>query len=661
MTDLSSALAGLPDLFVAVDRDHHLISFNPAFAEEAARLFGRRPRVGQGLAEWLADWPREREAQLSLWRRALAGTAFVTEHVFDGDRRQRRQVWHLSFSPLRDDCGRPTGAALVARDIGDRVRAEEEMRRRNDALQDLIAEQTLALHDSERRYRLAVDGAGLGTWELLPEDMAVRWSDRHKRMLGLPATAEASMAAWLRRIHPDDRAEAGGRMAAANDPASDGAFHSEYRVVWPDGTIRWHQANGRAFFIEEAGTRRPERFLGVVRDVTDEKETERALRESEAENRRARTEAERANVAKSKFLAAASHDLRQPVQSLLLFAALLGQQLAGHASAPVLASMNQALDALKVLLDSLLDVSRLDAGIIAPHMVAFAADDLLGRLAGEYAVQAAGKGLTLRVVPTRGWLRSDPALLERVLRNLMENALRYTARGGIVIGCRRAGADAVRLVVADTGLGIADDQRAAIFDEFYQVGNPERDRSQGLGLGLAVVRRLCDLMEHTVTLDSRPGRGSSFAVTVATAAPVRPLGEERGALIVPAAGQGLRVLVIDDEAIVRTGLAALLEAWGYRVLAAGCADEATRLLAANDSDADLIIADYRLRDGHTGPDAIERVNAQLGRRLPALIITGDTAPERMVEAQRNGHGLLHKPVAAERLRELVARLVSGGE
>lgn len=386
--------------------------------------------------------------------------------------------------------------------------------------------------------------------------------------------------------------------------------------------------------------------VSIARDITERKRAEEALRAAKAE-------AERANVAKSKFLASASHDLRQPVQSLILFMGALHIQLEGTPSVRLLRSMEQSLDGLRALLDGLLDVSKLDAGLVIASPIDMPLAPVVERLATEYSPRAAERGLRFRTIDSNAVVRSDPVLLERILRNFVENALRYTERGGVLVGCRRRG-DRLRVEVVDTGIGIPPERRNDVFEEFFQVGNPERDRAKGLGLGLAVVRRLALLLGHEVDVHSVPGRGSTFAVDVplAAAAGITP----RNAPTSPWVGADAVVLVVDDEVLVRLGLQAMLEGWGYRVLAAGSRDEAVRLLDAHCPD--LILADYRLRDGETGLEVIREVHARLGARIPAAIITGDTAPERLAEARAGGCRLLHKPIAAAELREVVSALAS---
>lgn len=252
------------------------------------------------------------------------------------------------------------------------------------------------------------------------------------------------------------------------------------------------------------------------------------------ELKRAEEEAQAANRAKSTFLAAASHDLRQPVQAIVLLTAVLAGQLHGHPAQALVGKIEIALEALRRMLGALLDISRLDAGVVTPDFRAVPLTEIVHRLADEYAFHAAERGLALRIVCPDTWTRTDPTLLERILRNLIENALRYTERGKILIACERRG-DSVRLHVIDTGIGIAREHSEAIFQEFFQVGNPERDREKGLGLGLSIVQRLCTLLDHKIEFASVLGRGTRFTLDLPAVAPA--------ALpdAVKAEAQGLRV------------------------------------------------------------------------------------------------------------------------
>ncbi|MBK3774567.1 PAS domain S-box protein [Azospirillum brasilense] len=438
----------------------------------------------------------------------------------------------------------------------------------------------------------------------------------------------------------------------------------ERRIIGIGREVEGRRKDGSLFPLElsvaEWHDGRQRLFTGIMRDITARKAAEDALHRAKAEAERAREEAlaardkaERADMAKTKFLAAASHDLRQPVQSLFFFAHALSDRLDGHPASPLLASMSESLNGLRTLLDSLLDVSRLDAGVVAPAVTEFALGPLLQRLAEEYRGRAEEVGIALRHVPTDAWTRSDPALVERILRNLVENAIRYTESGRILIGCRRTG-NGLRVEVLDTGIGIPEDKRDEVFVEFTQLANPERDRRKGLGLGLAIVRRLAGLLGHEVTLRSRPGRGSAFGLTVPSVAPrqvmktCRPAAQS-GAQPAANGSKGL-VVVVEDDAIILLSMRTMLEEWGYEVVAAVSADEAVGTLTSLGQRPDMIVADYRLREGRTGLQAIRDIYGVCGVRVPALVLTGDTDPARIAEVQQSGHRLLHKPVAPEVLR-----------
>lgn len=362
-----------------------------------------------------------------------------------------------------------------------------------------------------------------------------------------------------------------------------------------------------------------------------------------------RDAAERANVAKSKFLAAASHDLRQPLQSLALFASALEERITYPEVSKIVGNINASVRALEQLFNALLDISRLDAGVLQPAPRHFPLHELCRRLIDEYAHEAEQKGLTLTCAPCAHVVVSDPALLERILRNFLSNALRYTPAGSIRVDCVDKGGS-VRIDVVDTGIGIAADQHRAIFNEFYQLDNPERDRTKGLGLGLAIVDRVARLLGHVVDVESTPGRGSRFSIEL-------PRGDLARVVVEPPRPDaaltdlvGMHVLVIDDEVSVREGMRTLLEQWGCVVALAGSADEALAAVRAADAVPQAFIADYRLRDERTGSQALDALRRALGASVPALIITGDTAPERLREARASGYQLAHKPVQPAMLR-----------
>jgi CheY-like chemotaxis protein len=314
--------------------------------------------------------------------------------------------------------------------------------------------------------------------------------------------------------------------------------------------------------------------------------------------------------------------------------------------------MKQALGGLNGLLTAILDISRLDAGIVQskPQQVDLAA--LLGRLSVEYRARAEAKGLDLRFVPNGLHTLVDPALLERALRNLIDNALRFTSEGSVLLGIRPRGAR-IRIDVVDTGIGIPEDRRTDIFEEYVQIGNPGRDLGQGLGLGLSIVSRLAGVMGAEIEFDSKLGRGSRFSLwlpRVEAEAPAQPAETE-------VCDAGGLLLVVEDNFILLKSLEEMAQAWGYRTLVADNGEEALEKAAEAEWRIDGIVADNRLGAGLTGVEASTEIRRRAGRAIPTLILTGDTSAERIAEIRSRGFELLHKPVSDHELRSEIATMI----
>jgi len=411
-------------------------------------------------------------------------------------------------------------------------------------------------------------------------------------------------------------------------------------------------------------------FLGVLRGMVAQAhgtamETIRLRFEKDAlmaDLQRQKELAEQASQDKSRFLAAASHDLRQPLHALGLFVQALRERTGGTPQQELAERIGASVDALEGLLNALLDVSRLDAGVLRPCVQPVPLRALAERLGAEFAPLAQAQGLAWRCEGPDVAAATDPALLETLLRNLLANAVRYTPRGEVALAWQVDGAHAV-LSVRDTGIGIAPEFHGEVFREFVQLHNPGRDRAKGLGLGLAVVDRLARLLEHRLALRSAPGQGSTFELRLPLTALPEPEPEpETETCSAPSDGpatreHGLRVLVIDDEADVRAAMAEVLGGWGCKVLAAASAQEALALLEAAPQ---AIVADYRLQDGRTGAEAIAAVREAWGAGVAALIVTGDTAAERLREIAASGHPVLHKPVPPARLRAFLRNAAHEG-
>lgn len=397
-------------------------------------------------------------------------------------------------------------------------------------------------------------------------------------------------------------------------------------------------------FIGE-GIRLRHRNLELIEALRAEKEL--------ADAERAR--AEQASLAKSQFLAAASHDLRQPLHSLGLFGASLREMTGEPERRVVVENILASIDALESLFSELLDLSRLDAGYIAFVPAHMPLAPLLRRVRAAFAPQAESKGLVLAVDDSGATVLSDSALLERLLANLLANAIRYTERGMVTVTVRPAG-ERLAIDVRDTGIGIAEAHRERIFDEFFQLGNPERDRTKGLGLGLAIVKRLSTMMACPVEVTSEVGRGSCFTVLVPCGDPARVVPPTAAPDIDEDLLRGRTVLVLDDEARVREGTGELLSRWGCRPHLAADATEALGL--AGRAEPDLIVADLRLRDGVSGLDVIDAVRHASRRDVPAVVVTADTAATVLETVRARGYVVLHKPVRPAQLRAVLSQLLA---
>lgn len=519
------------------------------------------------------------------------------------------------------DAGSSSSAAqriAIVRDLGDRRNLESGLAR-----------------GEERQRTILQNLPGCAVIPLDAEGRITGWNVGAERVYGWTAAEAIGQPSTV--LYPAN-AEIEPSRALAQVRAS-GRFEAEGWRNRKDGTPFWVHAVIEP--LQDGG------FLSITRDLSEPRRIQEALTA-------ARDQASRAGQAQSRFLAAASHDLRQPVQALLLFASVLETKIASGPASSLLRDMKGSLEALNVLLDALLDVARLDAGTVIPREINFSFSTVAEQLVKEYTPQAEDKGLELRVVPSSAVIRTDPTLLQRILQNFLSNSIRFTSQGRVLIGCRRHGRK-LRIEVWDSGIGIPAHVRGDIFTEFFQVGNPERDRTKGLGLGLAIVQRLSRLLRTTISLRSKEGFGSMFAVEVPLVGfnkttNIVYLRREPPRAALP--DQGL-VFVIDDEPTVLKGLRLVLEDWGYSVIAARTELEAMRLLNERPQPPDLIIADYRLRGICNGAQVVAQVRDMFHRRIPGILITGDTASERIREANDHGLGLLHKPIQPAELHAAI--------
>jgi signal transduction histidine kinase/ActR/RegA family two-component response regulator len=380
--------------------------------------------------------------------------------------------------------------------------------------------------------------------------------------------------------------------------------------------------------------------------------------------REKKEDAERASHDKSRFLAVASHDLRQPLHALGLYVAELQRKMSGTEQQHLVEQIEHSVEALSTLLNALLDISKLDAGAVIPQMRTCSVDAILKRIAVDYQMLADVKNIHLVIRPCTGYVTSDPLLLERILGNLVSNAIRYTYQNGrVLVACRRRG-NFSRIEVRDNGVGISKIDQDNVFREFFQLTQPQLDTSRGLGLGLAIVDRLVKLLGHRVELRSVPGKGSVFALEVEYARHSDRATEKAAGHVLPDSRleaeisplRDKRLLVVDDDADVLSGTASILNSWGCQVSAAASVAEVEQFMR-NGMEWDFIVCDYQLDNNTSGIDVVSLVHRHQNRQIPCVLITGDTSPAVLKLASVSGHHLLYKPVRPAKLRSLIVHLL----
>ncbi len=521
-----------------------------------------------------------------------------------------------------------------------------------DTVAELVGEATQALRFNQRVMEAALENMSQGISVVDAELRLVAWNRRYAELFGYPdellqvGTPIDKLARWALQLQPPD-----GDLEAALDRRL-----AHMRAGTPHLTER-RFADGN--IVEIRGVPMPGGgFVATFTDVTDFRRTEAALlRSNETLEQRvnertidlevAKREAEHANDAKSRFLAAVGHDLLQPLHAAHLFTDALAQQLLEPGQGASVRQIRGALDSTTDLLTGLLDMSRLEAGGLVPEPRSFPLAEVLEPLASEFHALAAERGLALRYRPTRAWVHTDPQLLRRVLQNFLANAVRYTTRGGILLGVRRNG-DQLRIEVHDTGTGIASDQQTLIFEEFRRGDDAA---GQGLGLGLAIADRIARLLDAALTLHSQPGTGTVFAVQVARApTPSQATGAGRAPALA-----GLDVLVVDNESLALDALVQVLRGWGCHVTPA--TNLHTARAALDRQPADLWLLDYHLDDGDTGVALHEHLSATHGPR-PTLVLSADGGESVRRAVHEAGLPLLLKPVKPLALKSVLDRLLA---
>ena len=517
----------------------------------------------------------------------------------------------------------------------------EELTALNSQLQETLEQQRTSANDLQN-VLYSTDVATL----FLDPDLRIRFfTPAIKALFNIIKTDVGRPLSDLRSLATDESLAADARRVLATSSPI------EREVETSDG-VWWRRVLPYRTHVDAV-----EGVVITFTDVTARKHIAQAL---EA----AKRTAELANAAKSRFLAAASHDLRQPLQSLSLLQGLLAHRVEGAVSQKLVARLADTVGAMAGMLNTLLDINQIEAGVIRPEPVDFRVDDLFADLGRNFAYQAQAQGLEFRVVPSALIVHSDRHLLEQMLRNLVSNALKYTPNGKVLLGCRRSGA-AVRIEVWDTGIGIPAGELTAVFEEYRQLDNPARERDRGLGLGLAIVHRLGALLGHRIGARSRPGKGSVFSIEVPLGAgsPATPPGATDPISPNPAAlaaGSGIQpgthaasILIVEDDPQVRELLALILGDAGHRTMAVSDGPAALELVQDGAMRPDLLLTDYNLPRHMNGLALATALRERLGPELPVVILTGDISSEALTAITAGHCSPLNKPVDPAGLRRAV--------
>ena len=534
-------------------------------------------------------------------------------------------IWVLGRGRVveRDPHGNPLRMVGTLTDVNTRKQAEE------------------ALYASERKLKALINAATDDVVVLLDRNFRLEIVNK-RAAKGFRGTVEQIQGRALDELLSGSLAK--NRMKCAEEVFSNGKSvrFEDYRAGF------WYDNNMCPVFDAEGNVQAVAIF---ARDITERKIMEEALK-------KAKLAAEDANASKTRFLAAASHDLRQPLQAITAHTDFLVLSNTNPALAQSIKQLVQATQAMQEMLEGLLGISQLDTGAIRPEMQAFSISTLLSQLEGQYRPSVIEKGLIFDIMPCGAVVRSDPTLLRVILQNLISNAIRYTRQGNIVIGCERRG-DLLIIEVRDSGIGIPDAMQEVIFEEFYQLDNQARDRGKGTGIGLAIVKRIADLLNHPISMHSVEGEGSRFAVHV-------PLVEGSFEEIHSAppltvelknVSAGGSILLIEDDAVVLDANRVLLTTLGYKVISASGAEIAMQLIEPKSPKPDLIIADYRLPGECMGTDLVKQLRSKAGSLIPAIILTGDITLPCDTNALLDSSLLLQKPARAEELVQAINQLL----
>lgn len=644
----------------ALQADHPVIYVNPAF--ERMTGYSAQDMIGQNCRFLQGD--DRNQAAIEQVSNALQQHRSVSVELRNY-RKDGTLFWNeLRVAPIRDESGAVTHFVGIQTDITERKKNEQVLQQSHQMLEQRVAARTAELatanerlrrENTERRraeqmFRQFIDAAPDATVIVDRQGIIQLVNDQAELLFGYQRDELINQP--IEQLLP-------ARFAAQHQRQHEAYFRQpRFRAMGQNRALFGRKKSAVEFPIEVSlspiETLDGMRVAAAVRDVTERTQAEEALR-------KAKSEAERVNQAKTRFLAAASHDLRQPLQTISLLSGTLDMKLAEPSLNAIVKKQQTAIQAMQKLLGALLDISRLEAGVIQPAVTPFPVSELLQRLADNYAASAEKQGLQLHIVPCSRVICSDRILLGQIVENLLSNALKYTTAGKVLVGCRRQGGQ-LCIEVWDTGPGIVQEQQEVIFEEFYQSDNPARDHSKGFGLGLAIVQRLAQLLRHPVSLRSNLGKGSCFSVLV----PLVPLAQASrtdhtktpvNAEVTTSAGRrSMQLLLIEDDPSVLQATQLLLETGGYQVISAANSEQA--LAALDNGIPALIISDYRLPGNCNGLELIRQIRETVARHLPAILMTGDMSVHKLRTAEASNCRVLHKPIEAQELLTLIHNMLA---
>lgn len=668
-TRLMEAIESISEGFALFDRDDTLVLCNSRFIDFWSDGRDIREVVRPGISfRELSRWTVENGIVASA---EDDPEAWLQDRLYRHSNPSDPTVLRLASGRWLQIRERPTedgGIVGIYTDITE-VKLDEQRRREQE-----LAEKSILLQST-------LDHLMQGVSVFDKHDRLVVWNDRFLELLDLPewlVRAGSSFRDYLRyrTARGDDPEETEGAIATGADQGRS-LLPTKGEQLLHNGTV----LEVRCDPMPGGG------FVSTYTDITDRKLAARQLREAneslerrvrertaeltavnaklrqeilerakiEEALRHAKAEAEEANLSKTRFLAAASHDLLQPLNAARLFATALADRPLPGKEREFVANIDRALGCVEGLLETLLHISKLDAGAIVAEKSDFVIGDLLQQLADEYRPLATRQGLSFRLVSCSRVVRSDLTLLGRVLRNFLANAIRYTPAGRVLLGCRRRG-DFVRIIVFDTGCGIPESSTGEIFEEFRQL-HRDRDEGKSFGLGLAIVRRIARVLDHTIGVRSVVGQGSAFWIDVPAGALPQALPKREAPPIALDTLSSALVAVIDDQDSILAGMRELLQGWGCTAVVAVDGRTAALDLARTGRSPDIVIADFHLDGGATGVEAVEAFREVYGHTVPGLIITADRSPKVTEIVRRHGFHLLRKPVKPAKLRALLSHLL----